>query len=74
MNGFTIIGIILLILGTGSLAFEKITYTKDQQVVNVGGVKGSIETKESVPLSPIAGIIVIIGGIVFIYFGARQPD
>ena len=67
----TIIGVALLILGLISFAYQGISYTKQEKVLEVGPFTATKETKKTVPLSPIVGGVAILGGIALLAAGAR---
>jgi uncharacterized membrane protein HdeD (DUF308 family) len=57
------IGVILIVLGLVALAYQGISYTTREKVVDLGPIEASKETKETIPLPPIVGIVSIVGGI-----------
>lgn len=71
MNVKTIIGIILIGLGIVSFAYQGISYTSKEKVVDFGPIQATAETKKNIPLPPVAGAIFLIGGI-FLVFSARK--
>jgi hypothetical protein len=68
----TIIGIALLVLGLISLAYQGITYTKSEKVLEIGPITATKETKKTIPLPPILGGAALLGGIVLLAAGARR--
>ncbi|HTY77781.1 MAG TPA: DUF3185 domain-containing protein [Candidatus Bathyarchaeia archaeon] len=62
----TFIGIALLIVGLISLAYQGITYTKKEKVLEMGPVTATKETTKTIPLPPILGGIALVGGIVLL--------
>jgi hypothetical protein len=71
MTPLRIIGIALLVLGLISLAYQGITYTTSEKVVDIGPIKATKETKKTIPLPPILGGAALVGGIVLLLAGAR---
>lgn len=63
------IGVVLAVLGTTALIWQRISYTQRETVVNVGPVNVSADTTKSVPLSPILGGVALAGGAVLIVLG-----
>jgi uncharacterized membrane protein len=59
-----IIGIVLIALGLVSLAYQGITYTSRETVLNVGPIKATADTQKTIPLSPILGGLALAGGVV----------
>jgi uncharacterized membrane protein len=68
----TIIGIALIILGVVALAYEGITYTTQEKVIDLGPLKATVEKKETIPLPPLLGGLALAGGIVLLIVGARK--
>ena len=60
------IGIVLVILGIVGLVYGGITWTRKDKVVDVGPVEITADKKESIPLPPIAGAVMLAAGIVLI--------
>jgi hypothetical protein len=72
MDSLRIIGIALLVLGLLALAYQGITYTKTEKVLEVGPITATKETKKTIPLPPILGGVAVVGGIVLLVAGARR--
>jgi uncharacterized membrane protein len=68
----TLVGILLIVLGIISLAYQGITYTRHRKVLDVGPIHATAETKERIPLPPILGGIALVGGISLVIVGARR--
>jgi hypothetical protein len=69
----TIVGIILIVLGIISLAYQGITYTKREKILDVGPIHATAEKEKTIPLPPILGGILIVGGIVLLISSSRNP-
>jgi hypothetical protein len=67
-----LIGIILIVFGIVALALGGISYTDREQVLDLGPIEATTETRETIPLSPIVGIASIVGGIALVAIGARS--
>jgi uncharacterized membrane protein len=72
MKPVTWIGIVLVVLGALALAYQGINYTRQEKVLDIGPIHATAETHERIPLPPIVGGLVLIGGIVLLVAGARQ--
>ena len=72
MNPKIIIAIILIALGIAAFAYQGITYTTREKVVDLGPLHVTAEKTKTVPLSPIMGGIAIVGGIVLLVMGSRK--
>ena len=61
-----IIAIILIAIGIVAFAYQGITYTSREKVVNVGPIQMTADTTKTIPLPPIVGAIALVGGIVLL--------
>ena len=64
-----ILGIILIVVGIAAFAYQGITYTSREKVVDVGPVQVTTEKTRTFPLPPIVGGIALVGGIVLLLIG-----
>jgi len=71
-SSYTVIGVILVILGAAVLIWPRIGYTEKETIVDVGSVSVTAETKKSLPLPPILGGIALAGGVGLIVAGSRK--
>lgn len=66
-----ILGIILIGLGVVALAWGGFTYTTQEKVVDIGPIHATREKTHNVPLTPIAGAVALIGGVVLLVAGKK---
>lgn len=66
------LGIILIGLGLFALAWGGFTYTTREKVVDIGPIHATREEKHNVPVTPIAGVIAVIGGIVLLVASKKE--
>jgi hypothetical protein len=72
MKTSTSIGIILIIVGILALAYQGISYTKREKIVDVGPIHATKDTTKTIPLPPILGGLSLIGGVVLIAVGGKK--
>ena len=72
MKTYTLTGIILIIIGIVALAYQGITYTTREKVVDLGPIQMTAEKTKTLPLPPIVGGIALVGGIVLLVMGNRR--
>jgi len=65
-NPLKVIGILLIILGVVAFAYQGITYTTREKVVEIGPITATKETKKTIPLPPVLGGVALVGGIVLL--------
>ena len=59
-----IIGIVLIAIGLVSLAYQGITYTSRETVLDLGPIKTAADTQKTIPAPPILGGLVLAGGVI----------
>ncbi len=62
----TIVGILLILLGIVSLAYEGFTYTTQKKVAEIGNIQVTQEQEKSVRLPPILGGVSIVIGLALV--------
>lgn len=67
-----IIGIVLIAVGLVSLAYQGITYTSRETVLEVGPIKASADKEKRIPLPPILGGIALVGGVALLLGSWRR--
>jgi hypothetical protein len=67
-----IIAIILIALGIVAFAYQGITYTTREKVVDLGPIQMTADKTKTIPLPPIMGAIALVGGIVLLVAGSRK--
>ena len=72
MKTASIVGIVLVVLGVVALVYGRITYTREEKVLDIGPIEATAERRETIPLSPVLGGLSLVGGIVLIIVGARR--
>jgi hypothetical protein len=72
MKPITIIGVLLIVLGVVAFAYQGITYTTKEKVVDLGPLKVETKRERTIPLPPVLGGIALVGGIVLVIAGARR--
>ncbi|PYM58415.1 MAG: DUF3185 domain-containing protein [Candidatus Rokuibacteriota bacterium] len=72
MRTTNIMGILLIVLGVLALAYQGITYTTREKVIDLGPIKATKETEKTIPLPPIFGGAALAGGVVLLIAGARS--
>jgi uncharacterized membrane protein HdeD (DUF308 family) len=68
----TLVGIALIVLGVLALAYQGITYTTREKVIDLGPLQASVDKKKSIPLPPIVGALALAGGVVLVIVGSRK--
>ncbi len=72
MKGAFIAGILLIVFGVISLAYQGITYTTHKKVLDVGPIQATKKEHKTIPLPPIIGGIALVGGIALLVTGKNS--
>ena len=72
LNPITLVGIALILLGIVAFAYQGITYTSREKVIDIGPFQATAETEKTIPLSPLVGGLALVGGIVLVVVGAKK--
>ena len=72
IKSITLVGIALILLGIVAFAYQGISYTSREKVIDVGPLQASVDTKKTIPLSPLLGGLVLVGGIVLVVVGTKK--
>ncbi|HUO63193.1 MAG TPA: hypothetical protein VMT97_05790 [Terriglobales bacterium] len=72
MKAVTFFGVALIILGVLALAYQGITYTTREKVIDLGPLTATVDKKKTFPLPPLVGALVLAGGVVLVIVGARR--
>jgi hypothetical protein len=71
MKTNSLVGLLLLVAGLLALAYQGITYTKREKVLDIGPIHATADTEKTIPLPPIIGIAAMTGGVILLVNGAR---
>ena len=72
MKTYTLLGVILIIVGVVAFAYQGITYTTREKVVDIGPLQVTADKTKTLPLPPIVGGIALVGGIVLLVLGSKK--
>jgi uncharacterized membrane protein HdeD (DUF308 family) len=72
VKSVTLVGVALIILGVLALAYQGITYTTREKVIDLGPLTASVNKEKRIPLPPIIGVVALVGGVVLVVAGARR--
>lgn len=69
MNGNSLLGVVLVVIGVIALAYGGFTYTTQKKVVDIGPIQATKTEHHGVPIPPIIGAVFLIGGVVVLASG-----
>ena len=73
LNPLGVAGVVLLVLGLAALAYQGISYTSRETVVDLGPIHATADRQRTLPLPPIFGIAAVAAGVVLLMTGVRRP-
>jgi uncharacterized membrane protein len=72
MKTATILGIALIMLGLVAFAYQGITFTTREKVIDLGPLQATVDKEQTIPLPPLVGGLALVGGIALLIVGARR--
>jgi len=72
MKTYAILGFILIAVGIVAFAYQGVTYTTSEQVVNMRSIHLTAERTGTLPLPPIVGALALAGGILVLVTGSQK--
>jgi hypothetical protein len=72
MRTQTVVGVLLVIIGVAILVFGGFSYTTTREAVKVGPVGITTQEKKSFPIPPVAGTVLVAGGIILLIARGRD--
>jgi hypothetical protein len=72
MKTLPVVGLILIVLGIISFAYQGINYTTHKKIVDIGPIQASTTEHKTIPLPPILGGLALVGGVVLLMAGRKE--
>ena len=72
MKPISMIGAVLIVFGLAALAYQGITYTSRETVLDIGPIHATADQQKTVPLPPIVGGTAVIAGVLLLVAGVRK--
>lgn len=72
MKPYTLTGIILIVIAVAAFAYQGISFTTREKVVDLGPLHMTAEKTRTLPLPPIVGGVALLGGIGLLVIGAKK--
>jgi uncharacterized membrane protein YidH (DUF202 family) len=69
MRGMALLGVVLILVGVGTLIFGHFSYTETKPVADIGPVHINSEQEHHVSIPTVAGIVVVIAGLGLVLVG-----
>ncbi len=72
MKANTIVAVLLIVLGIAALAYQRITYTTRETVIDLGPIHAEADRQKTFSLPPVLGITAVGGGILLLVLDGRR--
>ena len=72
MRPITVVALILIVIGIVALAYQGITYTTSEKVVDLGPLQVEAKREKTIPLPPVVGIAALVGGVALLLVRGRR--
>jgi hypothetical protein len=72
MKSYKLVGLILIVVGIVVFAYQGITYTTREKVVDIGPIQMTAEKTKTFPLPPVVGGVALVGGIILLVIGGKK--
>jgi hypothetical protein len=72
MKTLPVVGLILIVLGIISFAYQGINYTTHKKIVDIGPIQATTTEHKTIPLPPVLGGLALVGGIVLLVAGRKE--
>jgi uncharacterized membrane protein HdeD (DUF308 family) len=72
MKPLAILGVVLIVAGLAALAYQGITYTRRETVLDLGPLHATAERERTVPLPPVVGIVGVLAGVALVVTSVRR--
>jgi len=74
MKPASILGIVLIVLGLAALAYQGVTYTTKEKVLDIGPISATAERTKRIALPPVVGIVAVATGVTLLLVGSRKRN
>ena len=71
MKPAALLAILLIVIGVIALAYGGFNFTTKEKVAEIGPLKVEKDKTHSVPLSPVLGVLALVGGVALLVVGRR---
>ena len=72
MRALAVIGVLLIVLGVGALAFQSITYFTMERVLDAGPLHIDMQRPHTIVFHPVAGAAAVLAGLVLVMVGVKR--
>jgi uncharacterized membrane protein YidH (DUF202 family) len=67
-----VLGILLIVVGFASLLWGGLSWTREETVIDLGPIEAKRQERETIPIPPIVGGLLIAGGVALLFVRPKQ--
>jgi hypothetical protein len=72
MSVTRIIGIVLIVIGLTGLLWGGFSWTREKKVLDIGPLEAHTRERQTLPIPPLVGGLLLIGGVVLVIVPDRR--
>jgi hypothetical protein len=72
MKPIAVLGAVLIVFGLAALAYQGITYTSKETVIDIGPIHATADREKTLRLPPVLGVTAVGGGVALLVAGLRK--
>lgn len=74
MKSLALVGVMLIVVGFLALAYQAVSYTTREKVLDLGPLEATRETSRTIPLPPIVGVTAVAAGVILLVTATRRKS
>jgi len=67
-----IVGLVLIVIGIVALAYQGLTYTTRETVLDIGPLHATADKSHTIPLPPVLGVVALVAGAGLLVMSGRS--
>ena len=72
MNIQRVAGFVLLVIGFVALLAGGISWNQTKTIVDIGPLKATTQERKTIPVSPVVGVLALVGGIALLAVPSKR--
>ncbi|TMA91461.1 MAG: DUF3185 domain-containing protein [Deltaproteobacteria bacterium] len=72
-KSITLLGIAFILLGIVAFTYQG-SSTSAEKIIDIGSIQATADTQNTIPISPLLGGLMLMGGIALVAVGAKKSS